>query len=63
MAEIVAVRQWDGLERNRLPQRVQARIGAIGIGQPVEQIVRSAILLKNHDYVLDFICRAASTVP
>ena len=63
MAEIVAVRQWDRLERNRLPQRVHTRIGDIGIGQPVEQIVRSTVLLKNHDHVLDFIWRVASTVP
>src|SRR5256884_9823108 len=55
VAQVVVIRQGDRLQSDSLPERVHAARGDIRIGQPVEKIIRRAILLKDHHHVLNFL--------
>jgi hypothetical protein len=55
MAEIVVVGEGDGGKRNGLPERVDATVGNVRVGQTVKEIVRSTVFLKDDDDVLNLL--------
>ena len=53
MAEVVVVRQRDRRKWNGLAHGVHAAVGNIRVRETVEEIIRRAILLENHDHMFE----------